>query len=373
MKHPTVGRSTTAVAEHETFGRKQLLLHAVTPYGRSGASSRVRVFEWLERTAAPSVVHCYVGLPNARPSALMRRPLAVAAAELALRQTARSRPGRVLLHREASPLSRGSLEQRLISDSEFAVYDFDDALQWDRGEGGLLRRWAPKGPKAHAAVRLANRVIAGNSVLADWASSFNDDVTIIPSCVEPSRYAHKEDFRIQDPPRLGWIGSASEEKQLRWIGGALQEIHRRTGARLVLVGRTDTRLGELERLVDRVAWSEDAQATVLAKMDVGLMPLIDEPMERGKCGYKLLQYGAAGVPSIGSPVGVNARILADSGAPAPEMPNDWVDAVLSLLDASAGARRLLGQRSRSMVEEHYSYAAWHDRWEHAVGIQVTAG
>jgi glycosyltransferase involved in cell wall biosynthesis len=326
----------------------------------------------LERTAAPSVLHCYVGLPNASPKALMRRPIALLSAELALRQMARSRPARLLLHRESSPLSRGSLERRLISNAEFAVYDFDDALQWDRGEGGLLRRWAPKAPKALTAVRLANRVIAGNSVLADWASAFNDDVIIIPSCVDPSRYACKEDFQIHDPPRLGWIGSASEEKQLRWIGGALQELHRRTGARLMLVGRTDKTLGELEQMVDRVAWSEEAQAILLAEMDVGLMPLVNEPMERGKGGYKLLQYGAASVPSVGSPVGVNARILAESGSPAPETTNDWVQAVFSLLEAPVMTRRDLGQRSRSMVQEHYSYAAWLDRWERAVGIEVSA-
>jgi glycosyltransferase involved in cell wall biosynthesis len=370
-KHATVNRDAPA-PERGPRGRDQPILHAFTPYGRTAGSSRARVFEWLERTSAPSVLHCYAGLPNASPTALMKRPAALLAAELALRQTARSRPVRLLLHRECSPLSRGSLERQLISNADFAVYDFDDALQWDWGEGGFLRRWAPKAPKTLAAVRLATRVIAGNSVLADWASDFNDDVIIIPSCVDPSRYVSKDDFRIHDPPRLGWIGSASEEKQLRWIGAALQELHRRTGARLMLVGRAEARLDELEQMVDRVAWSEDAQGRLLAEMDVGLMPLVDEPLERGKCGYKLLQYAAAGVPSVGSPVGVNARILADFGAPAPETTNDWVHAVLSLLEAPVIIRRSLGQHSRSIVQQRYSYAAWLDRWERAVDIRAGA-
>jgi glycosyltransferase involved in cell wall biosynthesis len=371
MNLPTAGRHAHA-PEPDPVTDNDVPLYAVTPYGRRGASSRVRVFEWLERTATPSVLHCFIGLPNAAASALMRRPGAVIGAELALRQTARSRPARLLLHREASPLSRGSLERRLLSSAEFAVYDFDDALQWDRGEGGLLRRWAPKAQKALMAVRLADRVIAGNNVLADWASAHNDDVTIIPSCVDPSRYGCKQEFHLNDPPRLGWIGSASEEKQLRWIGSALQELHRRTGARIMLVGRTEERLGELEQMVDRVAWSEEAQATLLAEMDVGLMPLIDEPMERGKCGYKLLQYGAASVPSVGSPVGASAGILAAYGSPAPRTRNDWVHAVLSLLDASDVTRQALGRRSRAVVQDHYSYAVWFDRWERAVGIQVPA-
>ncbi len=61
---------------------------------------------------------------------------------------ASDRPRRLLLHREASPLSRGGLERRLLSSSEFSIYDFDDALQWDYGAGGRLRRLAPKAPKA---------------------------------------------------------------------------------------------------------------------------------------------------------------------------------------------------------------------------------
>jgi glycosyltransferase involved in cell wall biosynthesis len=259
-------------------GDYRRVLHAVTPYGRSGASSRVRVFEWLDRTAAPSIVRSYASLPNASPRSLMRAPAAVLAAELALRQTVRAKPAHLLLHREASPLSRRSLERRLLTSAQLAVYDFDDALQWDHGEGGLLRRWAPKSAKALTAVRLADRVIAGNSVLADWASDHNDDVTIIPSCVDPSLYGRKEDFRIQDPPRLGWIGSVSEEKQLRWISGALSEMHARTGARLLLVGGVEKGLGALERMIDRVAWSEQAQVKLLATMDIGLMPLIDEPI-----------------------------------------------------------------------------------------------
>jgi glycosyltransferase involved in cell wall biosynthesis len=349
------------------------VLHAVTPYGRTGPSSRVRVFEWVDRVDAPVAVHCYLGLANARPGALLRRPRAVLRAERDLRRLARSRPARLLLHRESSPFSRRSVERELLSNAELAVYDFDDALQWDRGEGGVLRRVAPKAPKAQTAVQLAHRVIAGNQVLADWASTLNPNVVVIPSCVDPDRYRTKDDYTIHDPPRLGWIGSPSEEKQLRFIARPLLELHRRTGARLLLVGRTDRTLGELEAMTDRVAWSEAVQATALAEMDVGLMPLVDEPMERGKCGYKLLQYGAAGVPAVASPVGANAGIVTAAGSPAPRDPAEWVDAVLGLVAASTAARRHLGRRARAMVRESYSYAAWRTRWEAAVGLRDGGG
>jgi glycosyltransferase involved in cell wall biosynthesis len=348
------------------------VIHVVTPYGRKGPSSRVRVFEWLDRTAVPRLVSSYLSYHNSDPSHLARHPIAVLAAERRLRQIALGRPARLLLHREASPLSRGGLERRLLSSADGAVYDFDDALQWDWGKGGLLRRVAPKAPKALTAVQHADRVIAASPVLADWASQHHSDVVVIPSCVAPDRYREKDEYAVSDPPRLGWIGSADNEAYLRLVGPALHEVHRRTGARLTLIGASNPSLGDLERLVDRVAWSEAVQHARLAELDVGIMPLPDEPYARGKAAYKLLQYAAAGIPAVGSPVGANEQILSQLRMQAPVDWSDWVDAILSLLVLPVSARAVLGHHARSVAQEHYSYQAWLPRWEEAVGITQNA-
>jgi glycosyltransferase involved in cell wall biosynthesis len=347
-------------------------LYAVTPYGRNGPSSRVRVFEWLDRVECPVAVSGYISHHNADPLELARHPVAVATAERRLRRIAAERPPRLLLHREASPLSRGALERRLLTSAGFSVYDFDDALQVDWGEGGLLRRLAPKAPKALLAVQHADRVIAGSPVLVDWASQHNDDVVLIPSCVSLASYRRKTDYALSDPPRLGWIGSAGNEGYLRIIAPALHEVHRRTGARLTLIGTTRPSLGDLEPLIDRLRWSEATQAEVLAELDVGLAPLPDNPYTRGKCGYKLLQYAAAGTPLVGSPIGVNREILAKLAMPAPEA-DDWATAILDLLNRSAEARATAGARARDVVHADFSYEAWLSRWREAVGIAPGAG
>lgn len=344
------------------------VLHAVTPYGRNGGSSRVRVFTWLDHVRADAVVHCYLGHRNNSASYVLRRPLATARAESDLRRTARRRPERLLLHREASPVSRGGIEAALLRRAGFAVYDFDDALQCDDGGESLLRRMFPKSRKALTAARLADRVIAGNATLADWASEHNDDVVVIPSCVAVEAYVRKAGYELTVPPRLGWIGSPSEEKQLALIERPLHELHRRTGARLVLIGGIQRRLGTLEALIDRVPWSEQAQRTWLARLDVGLMPMVDQPYERGKCGYKLLQYGAAGLPALASPVGVNATIQQETQMPAPRTPDEWIDALTDLLAATPQQRAAMGQRAREVAERSYSYRGWRDRWLAAVGL-----
>ncbi|MFJ4200265.1 glycosyltransferase [Streptomyces sviceus] len=342
--------------------------YAVTPYGRGAGSSRVRVFEWLDRVGTDFAIGSYLSLPDAAPSRLVRHPVSLARAELGLAAVARARPRRLLLHREASPLSRGWWERRLLASAEFAVYDFDDALQWDRGEGGLVRRLAPKARKAQVAVRQADRVVAGNAVLADWASGHQRDVVVIPSCVALEDYTRKTSYALHDPPRLGWIGSAHNEACLLLIAGALKEVHRRTGARLTLVGTTTACLGELEAFVDRIAWSPDSQRGAPAGMDIGLMPLPTSAYNLGKCGYKLLQYAAAGLPAVASPLGVNAELLSEFGMPAPRTEDEWTGAILGLMEGPTAERERIGRAARETAARRYSYDAWLPAWRAALEL-----
>lgn len=344
------------------------MIHVVAPHGRGGASSRARVFAWLDQTGVPAVVSSYLSHRDSSPSYLLRHPLAVARAERRLRLFAISAPSLLLLHREASPLSRGAIERRLIKSARWSVFDFDDALHLDWGEGGMARRLAPKAPKALGAVRAADRVIAGNQVLADWASNHNDDVIVIPTCVSPESYRRRETYELADPPRLGWIGTPNNEAYLRLIERPLWEIHRRTGARLTLIGSTERTLGDLEAFIDRIQWSETVQHAALAGIDIGLAPVPDLPYTRGKCGYKLLQYGAARIAMAGSPVGVNSAILGQFGMPAPDCDEDWVDSVVGLLEASTTTRAQLAQRAHLATKLHYSYEAWDERWRQSVGV-----
>jgi glycosyltransferase involved in cell wall biosynthesis len=173
---------------------------------------------------------------------------------------------------------------------------------------------------------------------------------------------------VSEPPRLGWIGSPQNERYLELVASALREVHRRTGARLTLISTERPTLGELESIIDRVRWSEATQHAGLADFDLGIAPLADDPHTRGKCGYKLLQYAAAGTPAVASPIGVNREILSRLGMPAARDGAEWIDAILDLLNKSAATRATLGRRAREMTQLHYSYDAWLGRWKEAVGI-----
>jgi hypothetical protein len=146
----------------------------------------------------------------------------------------------------------------------------------------------------------------------------------------------------------------------------LLEIHRRTGARLSVISSGHASLGPLGAMIDRIEWAGGLAEDTLAGWDVGLMPVPPGLYERGKSGYKLLQYGAAGLPAVASPVGVNRSLAGAMGSPSPSTPGEWVDAVTDLLHAPEEHRRALGERAADVVQNRFSYDGWAGRWKDAV-------
>lgn len=342
-------------------------LIAITPYGPLGASSRVRVFDWLQHLGVCAQVWSYVGTRDHSLRALARRAPQVLAAERNLRSaTARVRSKKVLISRVASPFSRGEVESRLLRSAAWGVYDFDDAL-W-ASQAARARFIFPKSKIWASSVRAADVVIAGSGYLAERAAALNSNVVVIPSCVEPADYRVKESYQLSEIPTLVWMGSRSTEKHLSSIEGALLELHRRRGVRLQLIGAPSGTLGALDAMTTRLAWTRDDFARHLVSGDVGIAPLQDDEFARGKCAYKILQYGAAGLPVVGSPVGASTSALADLQGLAPGGEGQWVSAVEQLLDEGVEQRNFRGRTARQAVIDRYSYAAWSRAWVDSVGV-----
>ena len=113
--------------------------------------------------------------------------------------------------------------------------------------------------------------------------------------------------------------------------------------------------------LDIIPWSEDTEVVQIQSMDIGVMPLTDTLWARGKCGYKLIQYMACGLPVVASPVGVNKEIVEHgmNGFLA-ETDEEWQKAIGTLL-SDADLRRRMGAAGRKKVEENYSLQVWGPR------------
>lgn len=346
-------------------------LTTVTNYGRAGGSARARVFDWLDHLQLLATSETYLGTASLSTRTLATRPSAVLAAERRLRAMASSlREATLLLSRRASPFGRGRLEELLLTSARHSVYDFDDALMlpFDDLRGRLL---APH-TQWRRAVRAADVVLAGNDWLAEHAARHAANVVVMPSCVEPARYVQRAAGRREGPPRAVWLGSPSTEHYLRRIEQPLREAHRRTGLRLTVISAGAADLGALQPVVDRVPWTLDGFAHDLAQADFGVMPLDDSEWSRGKCAYKLLQYGAAALPMVGDPVGANARALQLSGGMAPSSQDEWVDALVAMATMSDTEAAESGRRSLEAITAHYSFGAWAGRWRDALASPAAA-
>jgi glycosyltransferase involved in cell wall biosynthesis len=105
-------------------------------------------------------------------------------------------------------------------------------------------------------------------------------------------------------------------------------------------------------------WQPAREVSQLRGFDVGLMPLFPEQeWDRYKCGLKLIQYLAVGIPGVASPVGVNAEILDENrNGFAAASPAEWLSA-LRMLTGDPELRRRMGERGRETVRQKYSVQA----------------
>ncbi|MGN7202496.1 glycosyltransferase [Arthrobacter sp. SAFR-044] len=342
-------------------------LVTVATYGVTGGSARVRIHDWLHFLDIEAVHHDYLGGGENGLRSIIRGLPRLVHAELNLRRLAREvKTSTLLLSREASPFSNGGLESSLLTGASRSIYDFDDAI-FDTHARGPRKLWN-KAKVWSAAITAADVVIAGNEYLAEHAAKLRADVVIIPSCVNPPDYVPKSDYALAEVPTLVWMGSPATEPYLQQITEPLLAVHSERSIRLLVVSAGSRSLGELDKIVERVAWSPQSFGSVLAQADIGIMPLDDSLYARGKCAYKLLQYGASGLPTVGSPVGANRGVLEAMGGRYATTKQDWEQALLDLIASEDADRSALGKHARDVISEKYSFDHWAGVWRSSTGI-----
>lgn len=232
------------------------------------------------------------------------------------------------------------------------IFDLDDAIHLGPSRGDVVRL-----------ARLARVVIAGNESLADAAAAWSGNVRVIPTVVDPNAFrpapAQHGDRRL----RVGWLGSDYSIRQtlfphLEILAAAQREID----FELIVVSGPRPVLPDTTMRWRFVAWSPAVESKIAGLFDVGIMPLLDDPLQRAKCGAKLLQYMAAGLPVIASPVGVNRDIVTPGRNGFLAADSEGWRSALRALAADADLRRRLGAAGRARVLATYSIERWLPVW-----------
>lgn len=338
---------------------KALSVLFLTRYGRQGASSRYRSLQFndvLARHGVHAMFHPLFGddyLASRYGSGRGRLTQMGGGVIRRLWQLLGARRyDVVVIEKELLPYFPATLERLLSIFRIPFVVDYDDATfhAYDDSPNSIVRRLL--GRKIAVVMRNARAVVAGNEYLADYARKAGArEIIILPTVVDLDRYELAPATR-EGIFTIGWIGSPFSSRYLSLVAPVLKQVCEGGRARVVLIGAPDSALPDVPREIRR--WTEEGEVRDMHAFHVGIMPVIDEAWAWGKCGLKLIQYMACGLPVVGSPVGVNSEIvepgvsgfLATSAA-------EWADALSTLRDRPDMAQAM-GLSGRRKVEQKYS-------------------
>lgn len=267
----------------------------------------------------------------------------------------------IFIHREAFMTGSVMFEKMFRNSGAKIIFDFDDAIwHFDISEANRRLGWLKRPSKTKDIIGLADAVIAGNAYLAGFASSFNENVTIIPTTIDTDYHRQQPD-RNWNPEQvcIGWTGSLTTVKHFRMIEPVLQTIRESYGnkVRFKLIG--DPAYANESLGLRGTPWRLQTEVQDLSEIDIGIMPLPDDEWAKGKCGFKGLQYMAMEVPAVLSPVGVNTSIVehGKSGYLA-DTTEEWISVLSHLID-NQEVRREIGREARQVIWDRYSV---HSQW-----------
>ncbi len=329
---------------------------ALSRYGRLGASSRMRIYQY-----APALHSMGIDLhvsPLLRDDYLKRLYAGQATNWRELLSDYLARIAGLLhvgkydllwIEKELFPNFPAWFEQALAAVGVRYVLDIDDAVfhNYDRSTHRYHKLLADKLDKVMAGSTL---VLCGNGYLAERARSAGAPcVEILPTVIDLERY------QVLHPPMrehivVGWCGSPSTAKYLDIVAPVLKELAKEFPLQLRVIGAKFACPGVD---VDCRSWSEESEVREIHDFDIGIMPLKDSPWERGKCGYKLIQYMACGKPVVTTSIEANDKIvLQDITGYLVSTMDDWMDKLRALI-LDPQKRRTAGMQGRDLVEKRY--------------------
>lgn len=335
---------------------------ALTKYDDLAASTRQRVLQYRPYLRAAGIDVDYRPLlDNAYVQGLTvgQRASRVSLARAYLRRfgdlTSLRRYDAIWLYAELFPYLPAPFEDLVFASGTPVVYDMDDAffLQY-QGREGLSGRLLSG--KLDNVVRKAALVCCGNRYLLDHADRLGGRTMLLPTIVDVDSYRPASDRNENGPVVIGWIGSPSTWRYVRPLLPMLQQLSATSGIRVRIVGAGKEAEADCAAFpaVELAEWSEAREVAEVQAMDIGIMPLPDEPWAYGKSGYKLIQYMGCALPVVASPIGANCDIVRHGvdGFLAEGL-QDWHDALTQLI-LSPQLRREFGARGRVRIEQDFS-------------------
>lgn len=244
--------------------------------------------------------------------------------------------------------------------SRYLILDFDDAV-FCKSNGGFSKT---RSDRFKRTVSLCDGIWAGNRFLSQAAKKYNPAVSVLPTALDPSKYEKSLD-KPEKKMVFVWIGSKSTSKYLKAELPTLEKLADQF-SHIELKIVADFTLFSDRLTITAVPWSDATEAQALLTSHIGIAPMPDNDWTKGKCGLKVLQYMAAGLPVISAPSGVNAEIIEDGDTGfLPRNDEEWYRAV-KMLDKNQALREQIGEAGRRKVRNEYSLDVVYQKMKHSL-------
>lgn len=332
-------------------------------YSRIGASSRLRTLQFLPLLKSDFQIDVQALFGDDYIKAIYSK------SKPSLKTLAKSFFARLVLwkkirdydllwvEKELFPWLPYGLEKFILLRNIPYVVDYDDAEfhKYDLHRSWLVRTLM--GSKIDRVMRGASVVIAGNEYLAQRARAAGaKQVVMVPTVINMDRYpgsgSQSQQKIGKHPVVIGWVGSPATSHYLREVEDVLSRLSRKYEVQVAVIGCSVNPLKTVD--VKLIKWTEDTEVSNISQFDIGIMPLVDSPWERGKCGYKLIQYMGCGIPVVASSVGANIDIVkhGENGFLA-STAEDWYQ-FLEALILDESFRKDMGRKGAKIAHERFS-------------------
>ncbi len=268
----------------------------------------------------------------------------------------------IFIEYELFPFTPFFIENLLLKNKKNIILDYDDAVfhNYDKSPNAVIRKLL--GTKIYRLVHHAEYVITGSPYLTEVLQKYARRIVEIPTSVDYDRYNEAETTAISEKTnnnfRIGWIGSKTTSPNLLFLIPALKELQKKFAVELVLIGFDKFISQELQGVNHTLyGWSEATEIPLLKTFDVGIMPLTNDIFNNGKCGFKLIQYMACGLPTVSTPLVANVKINRSGLNLHATSAEDWIAALEEVYAKKVYYSNTVGALNRQIVKEFYSVEA----------------
>ena len=260
--------------------------------------------------------------------------------------------------------------EKLLSSIHYNIYlDFDDDIQITKINYPRTIKSKLLGLVSNSFFKSCNYyngLIAGSSYLKEIAIKnskvLKNQITVIPTCVDYFELGKKEYDKNDSIIKFGWVGSDNNLFYINNIIDDLNEISKTQNVELIVISKNGYHTEKpLNLKINNIPWDINKEIENLLKIDIGLMPLNDTVPDRGKCGFKLIQYMGLGIVSIASGIGVNSQIIEDKRNGFLVNEKNWLDVLEEVISQKENFQTI-GEAARKSIQSSYSFDSNTDKY-----------